>query len=110
MATNGKYGFRADGSELLTQWDTILYHLYTTGERITQWQASRDFGFTDLAGIVKRLEEHHGITLHRRRIEVTTRYGATTFINEYWLDPADRDTALATWDVKTAVRLQGGKI
>lgn len=82
MAT---YGFRADGSELKTQWETILYHLQTTGERITSWKAIRDFGFTRLSGIVKQIEYKTGIVLKRRDIRVSTRYGGFTYVTEYWI-------------------------
>lgn len=83
MAT---YGFRADGSELKTQWETILYHLQTTGERITSWQAIKDFGFTRLAAIVKDIEYNRGIRLPRRDITVTTKYGGKTNVTEYWYE------------------------
>ena len=78
------YGYRADGTPLKTQWETILYHLQTTGETITQWQAIRDFGFTRLSGIVKTIEYRRGIVLERRGVQVETRYGGKTHITEYW--------------------------
>lgn len=80
------YGFRADGSELKTQWETILYHLQTTGQRITSWQAIRDFGFTRLSGIVKKIEYRTGIVLKRRDINVSTRYGGMARVTEYWYE------------------------
>lgn len=78
------YGFRADGSELKTQWETILYYLKTEGKAITQWQAIKDFGFTRLSGIVKIIEYRTGIRLERRSIQVSTRYGGKTNVTEYW--------------------------
>ena len=81
------YGYKADGTELKTQWETILYHLQATPKiRITQWQAIKDFGFTRLSAIVKSIEKHTGITLKRRDIKVTTRYGGTTWVTEYWYE------------------------
>lgn len=79
------YGFRADGSELKTQWETILYYLQSEkGATITSWQAIKEFGFTRLSGIVKLIEYRTGIVLKRRGIKVTTRYGGTTRVTEYW--------------------------
>lgn len=78
------YGFRADGTELKTQRETILYHLQTTGERITSWQAIKDFGFTRLSAIVKDIEYIEHVRLERRMVQVTTRYGGKTSIAEYW--------------------------
>lgn len=79
------YGFRADGSELKTQWETILYYLQTErGAKISSWQAIKEFGFTRLSGIVKQIEYRTGIVLKRQSVKVTTRYGATTNITEYW--------------------------
>ena len=83
MAT---YGFRADGSELKTQWETILYYLQSTpGAKITSWEAIKDFGFTRLSGIVKQIEYRTGIVLKRRDVKITTRYGATCYVTEYWV-------------------------
>lgn len=81
-----KYGYRADGSELHTQWETILYYLQTTREKISSWKAIKDFGFTRLSGIVKLIEYRTGIVLKRRDVKVTTRYGGTTYITEYWYE------------------------
>lgn len=78
------YGTTEDGKILRTQWETILYYLQSTGERITQWQAIKDFGITRLSGIVKQIEYRKGIVLARRKIEIETRYGAKTWITEYW--------------------------
>lgn len=79
------YGFRADGTELKSQWETILYYLQAEPEaRITSWEAIRDFGFTRLAAIVKEIEKRTGIRLDRCDIQIETRYGATTWITEYW--------------------------
>lgn len=79
------YGFRADGSELKTQWQTILYYLQSNpGETITSWKAIKDFGFTRLSGIVKKIEYHTGIVLKRRDIKVHTRYNGIARITEYW--------------------------
>ena len=80
------YGFTKDGKELKTQWETILYYVREEGKRITQWQAIEQFGFTDLAGIVKKIEYRTGIVLRRRKFLVGTRYGATTFVTQYWYD------------------------
>lgn len=81
-----KYGVKADGTPLETQWETILYYLQThPKERITQWWAIREFGFTRLSAIVKQIEYRKNIILRRRRLERTTRYGAKTFVTEYWL-------------------------
>ena len=79
------YGFRTDGTELKTQWETILYYLQTSpGRTITSWQAIRDFGFTRLAAVVKEIEKRTGIRLDRCDEQVETRYGATTWITKYW--------------------------
>ena len=43
------YGYKADGTALKSQWETILYHLQTNpGTPIRAWQAIKDFGFTRL--------------------------------------------------------------
>lgn len=82
-----KYGYRADGSELKTQWETILYYLQSNpGATISSWQAIKDFGFTRLSGIVKVIEYRTNIVLRRRDVKVTTRYGGTTRITEYWYE------------------------
>lgn len=84
------YGFRADGSELKTQWETILYFLQSNkGATITSWQAIRDFGFTRLSGIVKQIEYRTNIVLKRRDIQVSTRYGGTVYVTEYWYEDAN---------------------
>ena len=80
------YGFRADGSELKTQWETILYFLQTEKTSITSWYAIKEFGFTRLAAIVKAIEKRTGIVLRRRAVKVATRYGGTTRIEEYWYE------------------------
>ena len=80
------YGKDKDGNELRTQREVILCYLRENpGARITQWQAIKEFGFTRLSAIVKQIERRYGIVLRRRKIEVQTRYGAKTFITEYWL-------------------------
>lgn len=85
------YGQRQDGTPLKSQWETILYFLQSTpGAKITQWQAIQEFGFTRLSALVKLIEQRKGITLQRRRIEVKTRYGGTTWVKEYWLDEEQR--------------------
>lgn len=81
------YGYKADGTALKTQWETILYHLQTNpGTPIRAWEAIKDFGFTRLSGIVKVIEYRTGIVLKRRDVKVTTRYGGTTWVTEYWYD------------------------
>lgn len=81
------YGFRADGSEMKTQWEVVLYHLQSNpGHGITQWQASRDFGFTRLAAIVKDIEKKTGIRLKRKQVQVNTRYGGKTWVMRYWYE------------------------
>ena len=81
------YGYKADGTELKTQWETILHFLQETpGAKITQWQAIKDFGFTRLSAIVKSIEKHTGIVLKRRDIKVITRYGGATWVTEYWYE------------------------
>ena len=79
------YGYTKEGKDLKTQWETIL-NFVKEGHRITQWQAYEEFGFTDLAGIVKKIHYHTGIFLKRRNLEKTTRYGGKTLITEYWYD------------------------
>lgn len=80
------YGKDKEGNELRTQREVILCYLRENpGVRITQWQAIKEFGFTRLSAIVKQIERRYGIVLRRRKIEVLTRYGAKTFITEYWL-------------------------
>ena len=78
------YGFKADGTELKTQWETILYYLQSTGETITSWKAIKEWGFTRLSAIVKSIEKHTGIVLKRQDVKITTRYGGTTWVTEYW--------------------------
>lgn len=78
------YGYKKDGTPLKTQWQTILYHLQETGEKITSWHAIKDFGFTRLSGIVKQIEYRTGIVLKRRDFPVRTKYGATVYVTEYW--------------------------
>jgi len=79
------YGFRADGSVLKTQWETILYFLQTNkGETISSWRAIKEFGFTRLSGIVKTIEYRTGIVLRRKDVRVETRYGGITYVTEYW--------------------------
>lgn len=81
------YGFRADGTELKTQWETILYHLQThPGTTIRAWEAIKNFGFTRLSGIVKTIEYRTGIVLKRRDIKVHTFYGGITYVTEYWYE------------------------
>ena len=80
------YGHRADGTPLENLYETILSYLQTTGKRITQWEATRDFGFTRLSAIVKEIEYRKGIILKRRTIKVGTRYGGTTHVTEYWYE------------------------
>lgn len=81
------YGKRADGSELKTQWETILYYLQSNpGKTISQWEATKEFGFTDLAGIVKKIHYRTGIFLNRKEVQVKTRYGGTTYITQYWFE------------------------
>lgn len=78
------YGFRADGTELKTQRETILYYLQTTGDKITSWKAIKEFGFTRLSAIVKDIEDIEHIRLKRQMVKVPTRYGGTTNVAEYW--------------------------
>lgn len=80
------YGHRADGTPLENQYETILYFLQTTGQRITQGKATDEFGFTRLSAIVKEIEYRKGIVLKRRTIKVGTRYGGTTHVTEYWYE------------------------
>lgn len=81
------YGYRVDGSELKTQWETILYYLQTTPEaRISSWVAIKEFGFTRLSDIVYKIEKHTGIILKRRKVLVTTRYGGKVYVTEYWYE------------------------
>lgn len=81
------YGFRADGSEMRTQSEVILYYLQTNpGKGLTQWEATRDFGFTRLAAIVKDIENKTGIRLQRTQVRVKTRYGGTTYVTRYWYE------------------------
>ena len=81
------YGHKADGTALKTQWETILYLLQSEpGRTIRQWEATKDFGFTDLAGIVKKIHYRTGIFLKRRDVQVKTRYGGTTYVTEYWYE------------------------
>lgn len=81
------YGYRADGTPLKTQWETILYHLQTNpGKTIRSWEAIKEFGFTRLSGIVKLIEYRTKIVLKRRDVKVTTRYGGTTWVTEYWYE------------------------
>lgn len=89
------YGFRKDGSELKTQWETILYYLQEQpGRSVTAWEVWREFGFTRLSGIVKQIEYRTGIWLCRKDVQVTTRYGAKVLVTEYWYaEPKKNDEA-----------------
>lgn len=79
------YGYKADGTPLKTQWQTILYHLQSNpGTTITSWQAIKDFGFTRLSGIVKTIEYRTGVRLCRKDRDVETRYGGKSQVTEYW--------------------------
>lgn len=81
------YGYRADGTELKTQWETILYYLQSNpGKTISSWQAIKEFGFTRLSGIVKVIEYRKHIVLKRRDVMVNTRYGGKTRVTEYWYE------------------------
>ncbi len=81
------YGHRADGSELKSQWETILYYLQEKeGRRITSWKAIQEFGFTRLSAIVWSIEDRTGIVLKRRKVSIRTRYGATVYVTEYWYE------------------------
>ena len=84
-----KYGTKADGTPLETQWETILYYLKTQKNSITQWEAIKEFGFTRLSAIVKQIEYRTNIVLERKNKTVTTRYGGTTWVTEYWLGEND---------------------
>lgn len=84
------YGYKADGTPLKSQWQTILYHLQSNpGMTITSWEAIKEFGFTRLSGIVKHIEYRTGITLKRRDVKVETRYGGTCYVTEYWYQQDD---------------------
>ena len=85
------YGYRADGTALKTQWETILYHLQSNpGMPIRSWEAIKEFGFTRLSGIVKLIEYRTGIVLKRRDVKVKTRYNGTTWVTEYWYEDEKR--------------------
>lgn len=85
-----KYGFTKDGQPLNTQRDVVLAYLKEEpGRTITAWQAIKEFGFTRLSGIVKQLDKKCGIVLHRRDIEVETRYGTKVWVTEYWYEEAE---------------------
>lgn len=84
-----KYGTKADGTPLKTQWETILYYLKTQKNSITQREAIKEFGYTRLSAIVKLIEYRTNIVLERKKRVVTTRYGGTTWVTEYWLGEDD---------------------
>lgn len=88
MKRKNNYGINpSTGKAFKAQWEVLLHYLKVPGRKITQAQASADFGFTDLAGIVRRIEEHTGIRLARKLIEVKTRYGGITQVKQYWYEP-----------------------
>lgn len=81
------YGTTEDGRILKSQRECILYYLQSKpGRRISQWQAIKEFGFTRLSAIVWDIEDRNGIVLKREKKEVTTRYGAKTWVTEYWYE------------------------
>lgn len=81
-----QYGFRADGTELKTQWETVLYFVQQEPEknRITSGMAWNEFGFSRLSAIVKVIEKRTGVTMPRRTVEVKNRYGGKCHVTEYW--------------------------
>jgi len=84
------YGYKADGTPLKSQWQTILYHLQSNpGTTITSWQAIKEFGFTRLSAVVFDIEKHTGIALRRRDVKIQTRYGGTCWVTEYWYQQDD---------------------
>ena len=92
-----KYGINpATGKPFLAQWDVIFHYLTEKpGRTITQREASADFGFSDLAGVIRRIEDRTGIRAARREINVPTRYGGVTGVKQYWIDlqEAKKETA-----------------
>lgn len=80
------YGKRADGSELTTQWETVLYFLQQSPEqnKITSGGIWKEFGFTRLSSIVMQIEKHTGVRLPRKTIVVKNRYGGKIHVTEYW--------------------------
>lgn len=79
------YGYKTDGTPLKSQRETILYYLQSNpGQRISQWKAIKEFGFTRLSAIVKDIEKRNHIYLARTLVKVTTRYGGITHVTEYW--------------------------
>ena len=81
------YGFRADGTAIKTQWECILNYLQSNpGMPIRAWQAIKDFGFTRLSAIVKKIEYRTGIILQRRDVKIQTRYGGIVYVTEYWYE------------------------
>ncbi len=83
MAT---YGYRDDGTELKTQWETVLYYIKQAPgkHRITSGKIWEEFGFTRLSAIVMTISEHTGVRLPRRSIVVKNRYGGKVRVTEYW--------------------------
>lgn len=81
------YGTTPDGRVLTTQRAVILEYLQSQpGRRITQWEAIKEFGFTRLSAIIFQIEDIYRIEVKRERKEVTTRYGAKTWVTAYWID------------------------
>jgi hypothetical protein len=74
------------GKSFRAQWELLLYYLTEKpGRTITQAEATRLLGFTDLAGVIKRIEENTGIRADRREIVVPTRYNGATRVKQYWI-------------------------
>ena len=84
------YGLNPDtGKPFRAQWEVLYHYLKSkSGRTITQAEATIDFGFSDLAGVVKRIEEHTGVRAGRRWIDVPTRYGGIVSVKQYWIEAA----------------------
>lgn len=87
-AKRNNYGINPrTGEPFKAQWEVLHYYLTERkGRSITQAEATTDFGFTDLAGVIRRIYEHTGIYANRRWISVKTRYNGVVQVKQYWIE------------------------
>jgi len=81
------YGTNPDtGKPFRAQWEVILHYLREKpGRTITQGSAWIEFGFSRLSALVYTIRKRTGIDLHRRRIEVPTRYNGRVSVTQYFI-------------------------
>ena len=94
-AKRNNYGINPrTGEPFKAQWEVLHYYLTEKpGRTITQLEATVDFGFTDLAGVILRMYEHTGIRAARRWIVVPTRYNGAVQVKQYWIEQGGEEIA-----------------